>query len=76
MLINALAASVLPLAWLGRQGTRAVAALVLFGIAIPPLRFRGSKLLHARFLAQRGLQPGHVAQEQLRWIISAFLTRA
>jgi predicted Na+-dependent transporter len=37
MLINALAASVRPLAWLGRQGTRAVAALVLFGIAIPPL---------------------------------------
>jgi 2-dehydropantoate 2-reductase len=39
-------------------------------------RFRGSKLLHARFLAQRGLQSGHVAHEQLRWIIGAFLTRA
>jgi hypothetical protein len=25
------------LAWLGGQGTRAIAALVLFGIAIPPL---------------------------------------
>src|SRR5882724_11983609 len=25
------------LAWIGSQGTRAVAALVLFGIAVPPL---------------------------------------
>src|SRR3954452_13891163 len=25
------------LAWLGRQGTRAIAALVLIGIALPPL---------------------------------------
>ncbi|MCP3470092.1 Na+-dependent transporter [Bradyrhizobium sp. CCGUVB1N3] len=32
-----LAAPVRWLAWLGDQGTRAVAALVLFGIAIPPL---------------------------------------
>ena len=38
--------------------------------------FGDQKLLHARFLAQRGLQPRHVAQEQLRWIIGAFLTRA
>lgn len=37
VLINALAALVRPLAWLGRQGTRAVAALVVFGIAFPPL---------------------------------------
>src|SRR5262249_16765628 len=34
---NALAIPVRALAWLGDQGTRAVAALVLFGIAIPPL---------------------------------------
>jgi BASS family bile acid:Na+ symporter len=34
---NALAIPVRGLAWLGDQGTRAVAALVLFGIAIPPL---------------------------------------
>ena len=34
-LINAYA--VRPLAWLGRQGTRAIAALVLLGIAVPPL---------------------------------------
>jgi BASS family bile acid:Na+ symporter len=26
-----------PLAWLGRQGTRAVAALVVIGVAVPPL---------------------------------------
>ena len=32
-----IAAIVRPLAWLGRQGTRAVAALVFIGIAIPPL---------------------------------------
>ena len=37
VLINAFAVLVQPLAWLGRQGTRAVAALVLLGIAIPPL---------------------------------------
>jgi len=41
VLIEAVAVLVRPLAWLGRQGTRAVAALVLFGIAIPPL---GEKL--------------------------------
>jgi BASS family bile acid:Na+ symporter len=35
--INAVAVLVRPLAWLGRQGTRAVAALVVLGIAIPPL---------------------------------------
>jgi hypothetical protein len=34
---SVLAAPVRWLAWLGDQGTRAVAALVLFGIAIPPL---------------------------------------
>jgi hypothetical protein len=34
---DALAALIRPLAWLGRQGTRAVAALVVAGIAIPPL---------------------------------------
>lgn len=33
----ALAAPVQALAWLGNQGTRAVAALVFFGIAAPPL---------------------------------------
>jgi hypothetical protein len=32
-----LAVLIRPLAWLGRQGTRAIAALVLIGIAIPPL---------------------------------------
>jgi hypothetical protein len=37
VLIDALAAIVRPLAWLGSQGTRAVAALVFIGIAIPPL---------------------------------------
>src|SRR3954462_14268538 len=26
-----------PLAWLGRQGTRAVAALVFIGVALPPI---------------------------------------
>jgi BASS family bile acid:Na+ symporter len=36
-LIDALAVPVRALAWLGRQGTRAIAALVVFGIAIPPL---------------------------------------
>jgi predicted Na+-dependent transporter len=34
---NALAVPVRGLAWLGRQGTRAIAALVLIGIALPPL---------------------------------------
>src|SRR5262249_59312684 len=32
--LRALAAA---LAWLGRQGTRAIAAVVLIGIAVPPL---------------------------------------
>jgi BASS family bile acid:Na+ symporter len=36
-LTNALAIPVRGLAWLGRQGTRAIAALVLIGIALPPL---------------------------------------
>lgn len=36
-LIDGLTATVRALAWLGRQGTRAIAALVVFGIAIPPL---------------------------------------
>src|SRR3954453_14039650 len=36
-LINAIAIPVRGLAWLGRQGTRAIAALVLIGIALPPL---------------------------------------
>jgi BASS family bile acid:Na+ symporter len=36
-LTNALAIPVRALAWLGRQGTRAIAALVVFGIAVPPL---------------------------------------
>jgi BASS family bile acid:Na+ symporter len=35
--IDAFAAPVRALAWLGRQGTRAIAALVLIGIALPPL---------------------------------------
>src|SRR3954468_6035460 len=35
--IDALAIPVRCLAWLGRQGTRAIAALVIFGIALPPL---------------------------------------
>jgi BASS family bile acid:Na+ symporter len=35
--ISALAIPVRALAWLGRQGTRAIAALVLIGIALPPL---------------------------------------
>src|SRR5262249_15578422 len=30
-------AAVAALAWLGRQGTRAIAAVVLIGIAVPPL---------------------------------------
>jgi BASS family bile acid:Na+ symporter len=34
---NALAVLVRALAWLGRQGTRAIAALVVIGIALPPL---------------------------------------
>jgi predicted Na+-dependent transporter len=34
---DALALSLRPLAWLGRQGTRALAALVFIGLAIPPL---------------------------------------
>jgi predicted Na+-dependent transporter len=37
VLINALAIPLRGLAWLGRQGTRAVAALVVIGIALPPL---------------------------------------
>ena len=37
ILRNALSAPVRGLAWLGDQGTRAVAALVILGIAIPPL---------------------------------------
>jgi BASS family bile acid:Na+ symporter len=36
-LADAATAPVRALAWLGRQGTRAIAALVVFGIAIPPL---------------------------------------
>ena len=36
-LTDTVAAIMRPLAWLGRQGTRAVAALVFIGIAIPPL---------------------------------------
>jgi BASS family bile acid:Na+ symporter len=36
-LTNAFAVPVRALAWLGRQGTRAIAALVLIGIALPPL---------------------------------------
>jgi hypothetical protein len=36
-LIDAATVPVRALAWLGRQGTRAIAALVVFGIAIPPL---------------------------------------
>jgi BASS family bile acid:Na+ symporter len=35
--IDALAIPMRALAWLGRQGTRAIAALVLIGIALPPL---------------------------------------
>jgi BASS family bile acid:Na+ symporter len=35
--IDAAAVPVRALAWLGRQGTRAIAALVLIGIALPPL---------------------------------------
>jgi len=36
-LLRALAPSVRALAWLGNRGTRAIAALVLFGIGVPPL---------------------------------------
>jgi BASS family bile acid:Na+ symporter len=36
-LTNAFTIPVRALAWLGRQGTRAIAALVVFGIAAPPL---------------------------------------
>jgi BASS family bile acid:Na+ symporter len=36
-LIDALAVPVRALAWLGRQGTRAIAGLVVIGIALPPL---------------------------------------
>ena len=32
-----LRAAAAALAWLGRQGTRAIAAVVLIGIAVPPL---------------------------------------
>ena len=35
--IDAAAVPIRALAWLGRQGTRAIAALVIFGIALPPL---------------------------------------
>src|ERR1700710_2579247 len=35
--LDAFAAPVRGLAWLGRQGPRAIAALVLIGIALPPL---------------------------------------
>ena len=35
--IDAVAVPVQALAWIGRQGTRAIAALVIIGIAIPPL---------------------------------------
>jgi BASS family bile acid:Na+ symporter len=37
ILIDALAVVVRALAWLGRQGTRAIATLVVIGIALPPL---------------------------------------
>jgi BASS family bile acid:Na+ symporter len=36
-MIDALAVPVRALAWLGRQGTRAIAGLVVIGIALPPL---------------------------------------
>jgi predicted Na+-dependent transporter len=36
-LLDAATAPLRALAWLGRQGTRAIAALVVFGLAIPPL---------------------------------------
>jgi hypothetical protein len=36
-LLNSLAIPARALAWLGRQGTRAIAALVFVGIALPPL---------------------------------------
>jgi hypothetical protein len=35
--MSLLAAAAAVLAWLGRQGTRAIAAIVLIGIAVPPL---------------------------------------
>ena len=35
--MSLLAATAAVLAWLGRQGTRAIAAIVLIGIAVPPL---------------------------------------
>ncbi len=34
---NAAALPVQALAWLGRQGTRAIAALVFIGVAVPPV---------------------------------------
>jgi hypothetical protein len=37
ILQTAIAIPVRVLAWLGRQGTRAIAALVFFGIAVPPI---------------------------------------
>lgn len=37
ILLNSLVIPVRALAWLGRQGTRAIAALVFIGIAVPPL---------------------------------------
>ena len=36
-LLNNLAIPVRSLAWLGRQGTRAIAALVFIGIVVPPI---------------------------------------
>ena len=37
ILQNSIAVPVKALAWLGRQGTRAIASLVLIGLAVPPL---------------------------------------
>ena len=36
-LLNILIIPVQALAWLGRQGTRAIAALVFIGIVVPPI---------------------------------------
>ena len=36
-LLNTLIIPVQALAWLGRQGTRAIAALVFIGIVVPPI---------------------------------------
>src|SRR4051812_49017606 len=50
-LLNCTALPVRGLAWLGRQGTRAIAALVLIGIALPPLgEFLKSYVAEAIFL--------------------------